>query len=118
MTGLFILSGCQTALLPNSPVSRLDQEYRIQRALEAGKAGVSVQAYRSFVSPSLSSHCKWSPSDSQFAVIAQKKCGAFAGGLMAFARFLNEEDAARMGFDIVNDKERIKYVDLPNFCWL
>ncbi|MFZ4402630.1 MAG: membrane protein insertion efficiency factor YidD [Pseudobdellovibrionaceae bacterium] len=86
----------------------------MQNAIAPGQA---VQIYRSAFAPTLYSRCKWFPSDSNYATVAQNKCGATQGALMAFSRFLSEEDAPRMGYNAINNKGHIEYVDFPTRCW-
>ena len=110
-------------MLLNRVESGIDQKFRLSRIIQTDKsslkhisAGGAVKNYRSFVAPSLFTRCKWYPSDSQFAMVLQNKCGSIHGGIAAFARFSYEEDASRMGYGIFNDKGQIKYVDMPASC--
>jgi putative component of membrane protein insertase Oxa1/YidC/SpoIIIJ protein YidD len=100
-------------------VSSLDQRYRLQKKLiTSSEISAPVQAYREVLKPALYSKCSWFPTDSTYAVVAQKKCGALKGGMMAFSRFMFEYDAVKMGFPIINNHDHIESVDLVDDCWL
>lgn len=110
--------GCQSA--PNLPlrkVSALDQKYKLQRQIKNSPKGAAVSAYHQVFSKTLYSHCRWFPSDSRYAQIAQQKCGAGQGALMAFSRFLYEEDATKMGYPIVINDNHLESVNFPHECW-
>jgi len=111
------LGACQSLPLPQPrQVSSLDQNYRLSRNLKSAPASESVQTYRQVVAKTLYNRCKWFPSDSRYAQIAQKRCGNFQGGLMAFSRFLTEEDAVKQGYPIVNNSNHLESVDFPDEC--
>lgn len=113
------LSACQSLPLPaGQPLSGLDQKYKLKKKLIAAPAEGSVLAYQNIFALTLYSNCKWYPSDSNFAQVAQKKCGTLRGGLMAFSRFLMEEDAVRMGYPLVIYENHLESVDFPDECWL
>ncbi len=92
-SGFFILvmslMACQSLPpLPHHKVSALDQSYRLQRELQVSSQSSAVNLYREGLARTLYSRCKWFPSDSRYAQIAQNRCGAFRGGMMAFSRFM------------------------------
>jgi len=78
----------------------------------------SIQFYRKVVSKTLASQCKWFPSDSTYTSIMQKKCGVVPGTIQGFSRFMKEEDAARMGYPLVEVNNKINFLDIPNDCSL
>ena len=48
----------------------------------------------------------------------QKKCGVVPGTIQGFSRFMKEEDAARMGYPLVEVNNKINFLDIPNDCSL
>lgn len=78
----------------------------------------SISVYRNGIAKTLYSQCKWFPSDSTYTSIAQKKCGVLTGTMLGFARFMNEQDAAYMGYPTVHFRNHLNFVDLPNECTL
>lgn len=115
---LFLMMGCQSFERPPlQQVSALDQRYRLERHMKGTKASPSVQTYRQVVAKTLYSHCKWFPSDSRYAQTAQNRCGGVKGGMMAFSRFMMEEDAIKMGYPVINNHDHIESVDFPDECW-
>jgi putative component of membrane protein insertase Oxa1/YidC/SpoIIIJ protein YidD len=117
--GFIFLSSCQFApVVPAIQKSNIDAHFQYRQKQMQKETSVQVRTYRNIVAPTLSSHCKWFPSDSRYAELAQKKCGAVRGGMMAFSRFLYEEDASRMGYSYINNNNHIEFVDFPDECSL
>lgn len=115
MTGL---SACQSLpSLPLQKVSVLDQHYILEKKISGASAKPSVSIYRNVVAKTLSTHCRWFPSDSRYAQIAQNQCGGVKGGLMSFARFLAEEDATKMGYPVIVNQGHLESVDFAHECW-
>jgi putative component of membrane protein insertase Oxa1/YidC/SpoIIIJ protein YidD len=118
LSGFVFLSACQmTSVQPSVQLSTIDQKFKLQKTQSKSETSWAVTVYRNVVAPTLSTQCKWYPSDSQFARGAQKRCGNLRGGVMAFSRFLYEEDASTMGYPFIINNNRIEFVDLPNECW-
>ncbi len=119
LSGIVICAGCQYSPI-EAPIrlSNLDQKFRLQQGQRRMTETESVKIYRNIVARSLGTQCKLFPSDSRYADLAQSKCGRLQGGMMAFARFLNEEDMPRMGHPFIINNNHIEFVDFPNECWL
>jgi uncharacterized protein len=60
-----------------------------------------IRLYQRFVSPLLPPSCRFSPSCSQYALIAVQKHGVVKGGVMAAWRILRCNPLSKGGFDPV-----------------
>ena len=110
------LLGC-TALPPSPSASRLDAHYRLARANSNGSLrSATVDTYNAIAGRALYSSCHWFPSDSQYARASMNRCGTGRGLAKAVGRFLSEPDADRMGYPIVVEDSRIKFVDILGDC--
>jgi putative membrane protein insertion efficiency factor len=58
-----------------------------------------IRVYRSLISPILPKACKFSPSCSEYAVMALEKYGLFKGSILALARILRCNPFSRGGYD-------------------
>jgi len=67
--------------------------------------------YKNFLAKSMSSRCRWLPSDSQYMNLKTVKCGQARGTIFAFARFMNESNAADISKDIVSDNHYIRFLN-------
>lgn len=113
---LFILN-CQSHSIGSpSQVSSVDTLYIMQNHQTSNKPTMTIQFYRNFLSKTLFSDCKWFPSDSAYTQIAQNKCGPLKGALMGIARFMNETDAANIGYPLLIVDHKIHFKDFPNEC--
>ena len=64
-------------------------------------AVVAIRAYQRFVSPLLPPSCRFTPSCSQYTLLAIEKFGLLRGGLMGTARLLRCHPFSKGGFDPV-----------------
>ena len=67
------------------------------RRLVAG----AIRAYQGFISPLLPPSCRFSPSCSQYMLLAVRKHGVLKGGLMGGWRILRCNPFSKGGFDPV-----------------
>ena len=120
-SGFFFIVSCQTYPdLQNKQLSLVDSTYRLNRldsSMQKSES-TSILLYRNVVASTLATNCKWFPSDSVYTQVSQNKCGVVRGTLIGFARFMTEEDAAQMGFSIVNNKNHLTFMSLPDDCAL
>lgn len=61
----------------------------------------AIRAYQRFVSPLLPPSCRFSPSCSQYTLLAVQKHGVLKGGLMGAWRVLRCNPFSKGGFDPV-----------------
>ena len=61
----------------------------------------AIRAYQGFVSPWLPSSCRFSPSCSQYTLLAVRKHGVLKGGLLGTWRILRCNPFSKGGFDPV-----------------
>ncbi len=64
-------------------------------------AVLAIRAYQRFVSPLLPPSCRFTPSCSQYTLLAIEKYGLMRGGLMGTARLLRCHPFSKGGFDPV-----------------
>lgn len=118
----FSMTSCKTSPhLANTVVNNIDQQYKLSRINIINvpvEKGAVIELYKTILSKTLSSRCKWFPSDSAYTSLMQKKCGALRGTIAGVSRFLTEEDAAYMGYPVVNIHNKLHYLDLPDACLL
>ena len=60
-----------------------------------------IRFYKRFISPNMSSHCKYTPTCSQYAVEAIQKYGCIKGSLLAAWRILRCNPCSKGGYDPV-----------------
>lgn len=114
-----LFGGCQsTPDLPLKKMSALDSRYRLEQKIKNKTPTSAVRFYREGLAQTLYSHCRWFPSDSGYAQLAQNRCGSLKGGVMAFSRFLNESDATQLGYPVIINHGHLESVDFFNECWL
>lgn len=115
-------SSLNSSLLPSSQiVSGINSQYRYNRLnYRAGARGMSpgVRFYQTVLSKTLGSHCSLYPSDSVYNQLNQRSCGTGVAVLKSMSRFYLEPDVSTLGFDIVEKRGRLYYVDLPSSCSL
>lgn len=104
--------------LPSYGASLIDAQFKLTRATWGAathRQEVGV-LYKNLLARSISSRCRWFPSDSQYMNIVSRKCGSARGTLFAFARFMTEADAFRLGDGAVNDHNHTRFVDFKDDC--
>jgi putative component of membrane protein insertase Oxa1/YidC/SpoIIIJ protein YidD len=107
---------------PYASPSLIDAKFKLSKRLAVspaeGAASEVAILYRDFLSKSMYSRCRWLPSDSQYLTIMSNKCGRSKGLLLAFSRFMTENDAHLISDGIVNDDNHIRFLDLKDNCEL
>jgi hypothetical protein len=96
----------------------IDEKFKLGRQAE-GKPLVKTEIekiYKDVFAKSMYSKCQWLPSDSQYLEIKSKQCGQARGSLFAVGRFLAEADAALISEHAVNDRGRLRFVNLRESC--
>ena len=63
-----------------------------------------IKCYRYAISPMLGNHCRFSPSCSEYAIIAIQRHGLFKGGIMSIIRIGKCHPWHPGGFDPVPEK--------------
>lgn len=66
-----------------------------------------IKFYQKFISPLKTTHCRYIPSCSQYALEAILKHGFFKGCILALWRLLRCNPFSKGGFDKVPDKKNI-----------
>ena len=71
-----------------------------------------IRGYQKWISPSLRANCRFSPTCSEYTLVAITRFGVIRGGLMGLWRILRCNPFSRGGFDPVPDnfKGDIKWV--------
>jgi len=116
------ICGCLFCFTPKAIPSLLDAQFRKQQLNLAQErtavAGDNLLGtlYRKGLAQSMSTRCRWFPSDSEYLNLASRKCGFFWGTSMALGRFMLEADAYKLTADSVNDSDRIRFVDFEVNC--
>ena len=96
----------------------LDEKFKLGRKAEGGRAEKTEieKIYKDFFAKSMYSKCQWFPSDSEFLKIKTKQCGQARGSLLAIGRFLAEPDASQISVHPINDRNRLRFVNLRESC--
>jgi putative component of membrane protein insertase Oxa1/YidC/SpoIIIJ protein YidD len=112
--------GLIPALVTRTEISPTDAQYITsqQRPVAESSTSPGVSFYQKFAAQSLSSRCRWAPSDSQHARLTSARCGPLVSLLLTSARFLNESEAHAIGRPFVADDGRLSFFDLEEDCWL
>ena len=62
---------------------------------------LSIRIYQLFISPIIGSNCRYSPTCSQYGIIALKKYGIFKGSILAVKRIARCNSLFKGGYDPV-----------------
>ncbi|MGZ3711645.1 MAG: hypothetical protein ACXVBE_07805 [Bdellovibrionota bacterium] len=118
---LAFFSSCASQLSPVSEMSVTDSQYLLQASRQREKredAPFVAGFYHAGFGKVLGTDCRWIPSDSEYAVLKYRQCGALTATVRAFARYTSEFDAYQIAKGVVNLENRIHFFDFDDSCAL
>ena len=90
----------------------IDANFRLKRKIDKSRPGSGITFYQNVLSQTLFSSCDFFPSDSLKAQLNLTKYSSPYTILAAVERLYREPDAAKVGHEIVQIKNKNYYLDL------
>lgn len=133
---ILLISGCTSPVLKKQILaptahstiqSFIDAGYISQRSAQRFQSennnkyvtkSPGITFYQKIIGQTLASECDWYPNDSLSAQNIYKICGGFKTAPLAFARFIDEPNAATSGYPIIVTFRKVYFYDFKNDCYL
>jgi putative component of membrane protein insertase Oxa1/YidC/SpoIIIJ protein YidD len=116
------LAGFVFLLTLNVSASLIDENFKLIKSSATKSSYTQENAvgnlYRGFLSKSMYSKCRWFPSDSEYLKLKSLECGQLRSTILAFARFMSENDASDLASEVLNDHGHIRFLNYKVGCEL